>query len=222
VKTPNGVVRAGAIVLATNGYTPELGYFKSGLVPVHSHLIATEPLPMEEWREIGWGNVSGFSDDLDRLAYGCMTKSGRLVFGGGSNEAYSYVFGSRSRFEGSADAGYKAVHDRLLKYLPKAVRVQITHRWTGTVALTLSRVCTMGVTGKHKNVLYSLGYSGHGITLANLAGKVLTDIYAGDDEAWRDLPFYSQKLLYVPPEPFRWIGYHVYSTLTGKSPRRSL
>ena len=82
----------------------------------------------------------------------------------------------------------------------KAVRVQITHRWTGTVALTLSRVCTMGVTGKHKNVLYSLGYSGHGITLANLAGKVLTDIYAGDDEAWRDLPFYSQKLLYVPPE----------------------
>ncbi len=222
VKTREGSVRAGAIVLATNGYTPELGWFQSGLVPLHSHLIATEPLSPEEWRDIGWGDIAGFSDDLDRLAYGCMTREGRLVFGGGSNQAYSYVFGSRAQFTGDPEPGYRAVHERLLKYLPRASKVRITHRWTGTVALSLSRVCTMGKTGKHGNVYYSLGYSGHGITLSNLAGKVLSDVYAGDDGAWRDLPFFEQKLLYIPPEPFRWIGYHVYSTITGKSPKRSL
>ncbi len=151
-----------------------------------------------------------------------MTRSGRLVFGGGSNQAYSYMFGSSPRFEGNADASFEAVHQRLLKYLPRAARVKITHRWTGTVALTLSRVCAMGVMGTHKNVYYALGYSGHGITLANLAGRVLADIYAGTDEPWRDLPFYAQRMLYVPPEPFRWIGYHVYSALTGRSPRRAL
>ena len=48
----------------------------------------------------------------------------------------------------------------------------------------------MGVRGKHRNVYYALGYSGHGVTLANLAGRVLADIYAGDDTRWRDLPFY--------------------------------
>ena len=131
-------------------------------------------------------------------------------------------FGSRSEFPGSADAGHTAVHERLLRYLPRAADVKITHRWTGTVALSLSRVCTMGITGKHKNVYYSLGYSGHGITLSNLAGRVLSDLYAGDDTEWKDLPFFSQRLLYIPPEPFRWIGYHVYSALTGKSPKRAL
>jgi glycine/D-amino acid oxidase-like deaminating enzyme len=101
-------------------------------------------------------------------------------------------------------------------------RARITHRWTGPVALTLSRVCTMGVQGKYRNVYFALGYSGHGITLSNLAGEVLTDIYSGDDARWRDLPFFQQRLLYVPPEPFRWLGYQAYTRLTGRSPKRSL
>ncbi len=222
VKTKAGEIQAGAVVLATNGYTPELGYFSSGIVPLHSHLIATEPLSAAQWKEIGWGKIAGFSDDLDRLAYGCMTTSGRVVFGGGSNQAYSYVFGSRPRYGRSAEASFDAVHRTMLKYMPRAAKVSITHRWTGTVALTLSRVCTMGRLGKHNNIYYALGYSGHGITLANLAGKVLADIYAGTDEEWKTLPFYGQRLLYVPPEPFRWLGYHMYSTLTGKSPKRTL
>jgi glycine/D-amino acid oxidase-like deaminating enzyme len=65
----------------------------------------------------------------------------------------------------------------------------------------------------------ALGYSGHGVTLANLAGTVLTDLYAGD-ERWNDLPFVNNRLPPIPPEPFRWVGYQVYTRLTGRSPRR--
>ena len=36
------------------------------------------------------------------------------------------------------------------------------------------------------------------------------------------LPFFAQKLLFVPPEPMRWLGYQAYTRLTGRSPRRSL
>ena len=53
----------------------------------------------------------------------------------------------------------------------------------------------------------------------NLAGKVLTDLYSGDDEAWRGLTFYQQPYPRIPPEPFRWIGYQTFTRLTGKSPR---
>jgi len=223
LRTPHGEVRAKAIVLGTNAYTPALGYFRGGIFPLHSHLVATEPLSAETWREIGWGpDVAGFSDDLDRLAYGSMTAGGALVFGGGSNAAYDYRYGSGTRWTGSAEPAFEAIRRRLVGYLPRAKDVRIAHRWSGPVALTMTRVCTMGVRGEHRNVYFALGYSGHGITLANLAGRVLCDIYSDDEVRWRGLPFYEQKLRYIPPEPFRWVGYHVYTALTGRSPRRGL
>jgi len=220
--TPAGTVRAKAIVLATNAYTPGLGYFRSSVCTVHSHVIATEPLSVDTWRELGWGRVAGFSDDRDRLSYASLTPDGRLVFGGGSNAAYSYVFGNRPSFPGPAERSFAAIQATMLRYLPRAREVKVTHRWTGPVALTLSRICTMGVRGAHRNVYYSLGYSGHGITLANLAGRVLTDLYSGDAERWSALPFLQQRLTYIPPEPFRWIGYQFYTKLTGRSPKQTL
>lgn len=220
--TPRARVRARALVLATNACTGALGYFRDGIFPLHSHVIATEPLSPERWAELGWRKVAGFSDDLDRIAYGSVTPRGELVFGGGSNAAYAYSFGGRTSFSGDGRRGFEAVHRRMLRYLPAAADVRVAHRWTGTIGVTFSRVCTMGVRGEHRNVYFALGYSGHGVTLSNLAGRVLADLYCGDDARWRDLPFFQQRLLPIPPEPFRWIGYHVYAALTGRSPRRRL
>jgi gamma-glutamylputrescine oxidase len=220
--TSAGSVRANAIVLATNAYTPKLGYFRSGVLPLHSHVIGTEPLSPERQAAIGWRAGAGFSDDLDRIAYASLSPTGRIVFGGGSNTSYGYRYGGHTRWEGLADAGFSAVHKRMLTYLPDAADVAITHRWTGTLGVTLSRVCTMGVMGEHRNVYYALGYSGHGVTLANLAGRVLADLYGGEHDRWKDLPFYQQKLLYIPPDPLRWLGYHAYTSVTGRSPRRKL
>jgi glycine/D-amino acid oxidase-like deaminating enzyme len=223
--TPKARVRARAIVLGTNAYTPRLGYFADGIVPLHSHLVATERLAPEVWEDIGWSrHLAGFSDDLDRVAYGAMTTRGELVFGGGSNDAYAYGFGNGTAYEGDPVRPFDAIERTLHRYLPRLRKrgVRIAHRWSGPVALTLSRVCTMGVRGRHRNVYFALGYSGHGITLANLAGEVLTDLYAGEDAKWRGLPFFQQRLLFIPPEPFRFLGYHAYTHVTGRSPRRTL
>ena len=78
----------------------------------------------------------------------------------------------------------------------------------------------MGVRGEHRNVFHALGYSGHGVALALLAGRVLADLYEGNHEAWRDQPFYQKRLMPFPPEPLRWLGYQAWTRLTGKSPRR--
>lgn len=221
--TPRGEVRSRAIVLATNAYTPRLGYFRGGIVPLHSHMIATAPLSPEQRAAIGWGRASGFSDDLDRISYGAMLPDGRVIFGGGSNAAYAYLWGGRTQYPGSpesASGAFEAIRRQLAQYFPGTEGLAITRRWTGTLAIPMSRICSMGVTGEHRNVYYALGYSGHGVTLANLAGKVLRDIYTGDDERWRGLPFYQRRLGGVPPEPLRWLGYHIYTRLTGRSPRR--
>jgi glycine/D-amino acid oxidase-like deaminating enzyme len=220
LETPSGEVRAQAIVLATNAYTPRLGYFKNRLIPVHSHVLATEPLSEEEWGEIGWHRGCGFTDDSSRLAYASMTSNGQLVFGGGSNASYDYLFGSRARFSGRNDRAVNAVYKRLARYFPRAGLIGIHHRWSGALGMTLHRMPTIGVRGEHRNVYYALGYSGFGVMMSNLAGKILCDIYSGADERWRELPFYCREPSFIPPEPARWVGYKLFTALTGKSPRR--
>jgi glycine/D-amino acid oxidase-like deaminating enzyme len=220
--TPGGHVRAGSVVLATNAYTPALGYFRRQILPLHSHVVATAPLAAEEWRALGWGAWDGFADDLDRVAYGCRTAGGRLLFGGGGNSAYAYRYGGSPVYAGPpgrATASFAAIERRLRAYLP-ALTAAIAHRWTGPLAITFDRLCSMGVTGAHHNMFYALGYSGHGLALAMLAGRVLCDLYSDHHEPWRDLPYYQRRLPHLPPEPLRWLGYHAYTRLTGQSPRR--
>jgi glycine/D-amino acid oxidase-like deaminating enzyme len=222
LETPEGEVRARAVVLATNAYTPALGFFRGGILPLHSHVLATDALPAESWARIGWGRWDGFTDDLDRIAYACRTPGGRLLFGGGGNAAYTYRFGGAPRVDVAGDDGAsRFMRTTLQRYFPALGEVQVAHRWAGLLALTLDRVCSMGVGGESRNVYHALGYSGHGVALALLAGRVLTDLYEGDHDAWRELPFYQKRLLPIPPEPLRWLGYHAYTRLTGRSPRRS-
>jgi gamma-glutamylputrescine oxidase len=224
LETPHATVKAKAIVLGTNGYTGKLGYFKDAVFPLHSHVFATEPLTREQQDSIGWHQSSGYADDYDRISYSVITNEGNLVFGGGSNASYSYMFNNRTAYPGTPDStmsSFNAMENTLHDYMPKSKGLKITHRWTGTLGITLMRNNLMGVRGEHRNVFYAIGYCGHGVTLANLSGKVITDMYSGDEEQWRGLPFYKPQYAPIPPEPFRWMGYHLFTKLTGKSPRVS-
>ena len=104
--------------------------------------------------------------------------------------------------------------------MPGLAGVPIAHRWGGPVALTMSRCFAVGVRGGHRNVYYAFGYSGHGVVLANLAGRIISDMIAGDDDRWRVFPFFHPRLRSIPGEPLRWLGYQLYTRLTGRTPRR--
>ncbi|MCA9911608.1 MAG: FAD-binding oxidoreductase, partial [Anaerolineae bacterium] len=164
----------------------------------------------------------GYSDDLDRIAYSSLTNDGHIVFGGGSNAAYDYCFRNRTAFPGAPESTtdlMRRIKATMQDYLPGSTDILLAYRWTGTLGFTLNRNPLMGVRGEHQNVYYALGFCGHGVTLANVAGQVLTDLYSRDDERWRGLPIYQTGYVPIPPEPFRWIGYQMYTRLTGRSPR---
>ncbi len=221
LETAGGELRAKALVLATNGYTPALGFFRRGLLPLHSHVLATAPLAPAEWERIGWGTWDGFTDDLDRIAYALRTPGGRLLLGGGGNSAYSYRYGSQVCATAASGARAQPFLEGILqRYFPGVARAAVEHRWSGVLGLTLDRVCSIGFGAAGRNVFHALGYSGHGVALGLLAGKVLADLYVGHHEPWRDLPFYQKRLLPLPPEPLRWLGYQAYTRATGRSPRK--
>lgn len=221
VETPQGGVRAAAMVLGLNGYAPRLGYFRHAICPMHAHNVATEPMDEAGWRRAGWRGLSSFCDDLDRISYAGITPGGSLLFGGGGNFAYGYGFNNATSWpQAATEAAAARVRGRMLDYLPGLADLPIRAAWSGTLGVTLDRTCSMGVRGEYKNVYYALGYSGHGVTLANLAGEVLCDLYSGDHARWRGAPFYQRRLYPMPGEPLRWLGYHMVTTLTGRSPRR--
>lgn len=220
--TPHGEVQAQAIVLATNAYTGKLGYFRDALFPLHSHVFATPPLIPEQQAQLGWKAFAGYSDDLDRISYSSLTPEGHIVFGGGSNQSYSYLFNNRTVYPGtphSAARAFENIKQTMAQYLPGSQHLPIAYRWTGALGITLNRRPLMGVRGDHQNVYYAIGYCGHGVTLANVAGQILTDLYSRDDQRWRQLPFVCAPYPPIPPEPFRWIGYQLFTRLTGRSPR---
>ena len=75
-----------------------------------------------------------------------------------------------------------------------------------------------GHLNNHNISFYGPGYSGHGVTLANLAGKVIVDIYGGNTAEANQHEWYNQSFAPIPLEPFRWIGYQGFTRLTGRSP----
>jgi glycine/D-amino acid oxidase-like deaminating enzyme len=118
------------------------------------------------------------------------------------------------------DAPDRFMRDTMERYFPGLAGTTTQRRWSGTLDITFDRVCSIGVGGTARNVYHALGFSGHGIALALLAGRVIADLYDGNHEAWRALPFYQKRLLPLPPEPLRWMAYQAYTRVTGKSPRR--
>ncbi len=91
VTTPNGVLRADAVVRATEGYTVSLRGYRRALAPVYSLMLATEPLPDAVWQQIGLADRQTFSDFRHLIIYGQRTADGRLAFGG---RGAPYHFGS--------------------------------------------------------------------------------------------------------------------------------
>ena len=62
IATEHGRVEAAQAVIATNGYTPQLGVFRTRLLPLCNYVVATEPLSPAQWSAIGWKGRQGLSD----------------------------------------------------------------------------------------------------------------------------------------------------------------
>src|SRR5262249_59956920 len=86
--TPRGEVRARAVVLATNGYTPALGYFQHEILPLHSHVIATGPLSNDTWVRLGSTAWAGFTSYLAPIPFASRTTSARLLIDYAGKVAY--------------------------------------------------------------------------------------------------------------------------------------
>jgi len=191
VRTPHGTVRARWLILCGNAYlwrrVPGMG---SRIMPVGTYIVGTAPLGEGRARALIPGN-EGVSDINFVLNYFRRSSDHRMLFGG----RVSY-----SRVEPASVA--RAMRRTMLGAFPDLADVPVEHAWGGYVAITANRLPHFGRLGTR--TLFAQGFSGHGVGLTSLAGRLMAEVVAGQEERFdlfariRHLPFPGGRLLRTP------------------------
>lgn len=167
VRTAHGSVRCSQLALCGNAHlgktAPQLA---SKVMAVGTCVIATEPLGAQRARHL-ISNDAAVSDMNWVLDYFRRTADHRLLFGG----RVTY-----SGFDPSRIAA--TTRRRLLKVFPQLADARVEHAWGGYLDITMNRAPHFGRLGP--DVYFLQGFSGHGIALAGIAGKLLAQAVAGD------------------------------------------
>jgi len=202
VATARGRIRAETLVVGLNAYLPaaRLGLVRDRAVSLFSFIFLTEPLTDAHWKEIGWSGRQGYTDKRRVHNYVRLTGN-RILFGG----RVRYHFGLESPRE--IEQLFTELKTELLKTFPSLKDVAITHRWCGPVAITWRRAPEIGRTGRNGRTFYALGYSGMGVSLATLSGRVLADLIEDREAPWKNLLYLHDPVAPLPPEPFRYLGF---------------
>ncbi len=166
VATRHGRVVADQVLLACNGYLGGLEpKVAAKVMPINNFMLATEPLADPA---AILSRPVAVHDTRFVVNYWRLSEDNRLLFGGG--ESYGWKFPDI----------VKTVSKPMLEVYPQLKGVRIDHAWGGTLAITMNRLpCFTRVA---PNVLSASGYSGHGVAMATLAGKLMAEAARGQSE----------------------------------------
>jgi len=200
VATRGGALRARHVVRATEAYTGSLSGHGRTLLPMHSVMVATEPLPETVWKEIGLDRRETFADPRRVVIYGQRTADDRMAFG--TRGAYFFGSALRDRF---SDAAYAQVQRTLESLFPVLRGCRISHRWGGALGIPRDWRPAVGL-DPATGLAFAGGYVGEGVAASNLAGRTLADLILGRQTGRTALPWVGGPPPAWEPEPLRWIG----------------
>ena len=205
--TSGGVVSAPAGMLATNAYSSKIGFFRHHVFPLFTYIVLTEPLTEQQLADIGWQDRRGIETARRFVHYFRLTVDNRISIGGG-NAMYYYNYGTT---QDENPKFFRRVEDTLTTLFPPLKGIRITHRWGGPVACTFDFFPIAGIMGAHKNLYYSTGYTGHGVSLANASGKIIRDLYFKEDTHRTRLFFINRRPIPFPAEPILYPAIQAYT-----------
>ncbi len=191
VVTATGEVRARYVALCGNA---QLGAtapaIRPRIMPVGTYVVATEPLGAERAAAL-IANDLAVADMNWVLDYFRLSRDHRLLFGG------------RVSYSGyDPDGASAGMQRRIARVFPQLQDVRIDYAWGGLLDITFNRAPDFGRLAP--NVYYVQGFSGHGMVLAGLAGRLVAEAIAGHAERFdvyariRHVPFPGGRLFARP------------------------
>ncbi|MEY4265904.1 MAG: hypothetical protein RIS90_439 [Pseudomonadota bacterium] len=169
-RTAAGSVSAAFGVLAGNctlgEYGPQVAPdIAPRIMPVGTYMVSTAPLDPALCRQLIPSNAA-VCDTNFVLDYFRFSADHRLLFGG----RVSYTTRTPDRLEQLMTA-------RLRQVFPQLSNTPIEHVWGGFVDISMNRAPDFGRLGG--NLYYLQGFSGHGVALTGLAGRLVAEAVAG-------------------------------------------
>lgn len=184
VRTAAGEVSARHVVLGCDGYLGRLEpRIAAHLMPINNFIVATAPLGATRARTLIRDDVC-VHDTRFVVNYFRLSADHRLLFGGGENYRRGFP----------ADIG-AFVRPHLLRVFPQLADVPLEYAWGGALGISRTRLPHLGRLAP--NLFFAQGYSGHGISIASLAGRLIAEAVAGQAERF--------DVLATLPAP-RWPG----------------
>ena len=169
VETALGQVRSRYVLLCGNAYLGSVEpRISKKIMPIANHVLATEPLGEQRAREL-------IRDDCCVCAtkfvvdYYRFSADHRMLFGGG--ETYSFDEPPNIK---------EFVRKYMLKVFPQLQDARIDYAWSGQLAVTMDRLPHFGRLGS--TGFFVQGFSGSGVVLTQLAGRLMAEAVAGSAE----------------------------------------
>jgi len=169
LETARGCVTARFTLVACNAYLEGLvPALEPRILPISNYIIATEPLGQTRARELIRDDVA-VCDSKFVVNYYRLSADHRLLFGGGE------VYTKRDPRDIK-----RFVRPHMLRVYPQLADARIDHGWGGRLAVTMSRLPNIG--RLEGDLFYAQGFSGQGVALTGIAGRVIAEAIAGQAE----------------------------------------
>jgi gamma-glutamylputrescine oxidase len=172
-RTPTGEVRADFAVLAGNctlaDYGPRVApEIRPRIMPVGTYMVATAPVPATLSDSL-ISDRAAVCDNNFVLDYFRFSVDHRMLFGG----RVSYTTRTPRNLQA-------AMRQRIASVFPALAGVPVEFVWGGFVDISMNRAPDFGRLGQ--NIYYLQGFSGHGVALTGLAGRLVAEAIQGQSE----------------------------------------
>lgn len=202
LRTAQGSVNASHVLLAGNVYLQGLApVLEARVMPVGTYIVASEAIDAKLIESL-IPSGSAVCDTNFVLDYFRPTVDHRMLYGG----RVSYSTATPMNLAAS-------MQRRMARSFPQLKNTKVEYAWGGFVDISMNRAPDFGRLSERlddaaradwSNVYYLQGFSGHGLALTGLAGKLVAEAIAGDAERFdtfariRHRPFPGGKLLRTP------------------------
>ena len=174
LRTSAGQVTAKQVLLAGNVYLHNVApTIEPRIMPVGTYIACSEALDSALAASL-IPSRSAVCDTNFVLDYFRTTTDHRMLYGG--RVSYSTVTPARLT---------ESMRQRMVHSFPQLAQAKVEYAWGGFVDISMNRAPDFGrlpasTRGGTQNVYYLQGFSGHGLALTGLAGRLVAEAIAGD------------------------------------------